>query len=243
MSKIIPFDFESQSVRVFEQDGEPWFVAKDVCKVLEVGNPRHAVSRLDEDERGVFNNDTLGGPQKTGIINESGLYSLILTSRKPAAKRFKKWVTAEVLPSLRKTGQYGTQIDLRNPDQLLPLLNDYAQQVKAVKVELEAVRPQAQAYERLAISDGDMCITDAAKTLGLRPKDLLAWLSGKQWIYRRTGGKHWCGYQDKLQRGLLDHKVTEVTRSDGSQRISVAVRVTAKGLSLLAETFQRDAAA
>ena len=174
MSNVIPFDFESQSVRVFEQDGETWFVANDVCKVLGHGNPRQVVSRLDDDERGVTNLDTLGGPQKTAIINESGLYSLILTSRKPAAKRFKKWVTAEVLPSLRKTGQYGAQIDLRDPDQLLPILNDYAQQVKAARVELEAVRPQAQAYERLAISDGDMCITDAAKTLGLRPKDLFA---------------------------------------------------------------------
>ena len=100
------FDFQSQQVRTLTINDEPWFVAADVCKVLEIANSRHAVSRLDEDEKGVATNDTLGGPQDATIINESGLYSLILTSRKPQAKAFKRWVTHEVLPAIRKTGHY-----------------------------------------------------------------------------------------------------------------------------------------
>lgn len=95
--------------RIVDRNGEPWFVLADVCRVLEIGNPSQAASRLDEDEKATLINDEGrpgDGAQSFTIINESGLYSLILTSRKPSAKRFKKWVTSEVLPSIRKTGGY-----------------------------------------------------------------------------------------------------------------------------------------
>ncbi|MCM0083947.1 Bro-N domain-containing protein [Geomonas sp. Red32] len=101
------FQFESQQVRTVMKDGEPWFVAADVCGVLDVSQPHHAVARLDDDEKGSDIITTPGGQQLVNVINESGLYSLILTSRKPEAKRFKKWVTGEVLPTIRKTGSYG----------------------------------------------------------------------------------------------------------------------------------------
>lgn len=108
------FTFSSKSMRVIVRDGEPWFVAADVCEALTIGNVSLAVngrpgrtdSGLDEDEKGIASVNTLGGDQEMAIINESGLYSLILTSRKPEAKKFKKWVTSEVLPSIRKTGAY-----------------------------------------------------------------------------------------------------------------------------------------
>lgn len=100
------FNFESLPVRATSRNGEIWFVAADVCAALEITNPRHAVSRLDDDEKGVITVDTLGGPQETVIISESGLYSLTLTSRKEEAKRFKRWITHEVLPAIRKTGGY-----------------------------------------------------------------------------------------------------------------------------------------
>ncbi|WP_333828287.1 BRO-N domain-containing protein [Pararhodobacter sp.] len=105
-AEIIPFDFEDQAVRVLMRDGEPWFVVNDVCRVLEIGNPRDAVSRLDDDEKDVGSADTLGGNQKVTIISESGLYALVLTSRKEAARRFRKWITAEVLPAIRRHGRY-----------------------------------------------------------------------------------------------------------------------------------------
>ena len=106
MTAIMPFEFESKAVRVVDRDGQCWFVLADVCKVLELGSPHKAVERLDEDEKGRTIIPTLGGDQEMATINESGLYSLVLTSRKAAAKRFKKWVTAEVLPTIRATGRY-----------------------------------------------------------------------------------------------------------------------------------------
>ena len=106
MSNIVPFSYENKQVRIIEKDGEPWFVAKDVCEVLELDNNRQALTRLDEDEKAdVILND--GNQNRTfSIVNEAGLYSLILGSRKAEAKLFKRWITHEVIPSIRKTGQY-----------------------------------------------------------------------------------------------------------------------------------------
>ena len=106
MTDLVPFSFESHDVRVVMRDGQPWWVLADVCRVLEIVNPARLASRLDDDEKGIHTMNTLGGPQEVTVINESGLYSLIFTSRKAAAKRFKKWVTSEVLPEIRKTGGY-----------------------------------------------------------------------------------------------------------------------------------------
>jgi BRO family, N-terminal domain len=102
----IEFSFEGRSVRNVVKDGQAWFVAADVCAVLEHPNPRQVISRLDDDEKGVLNVDTLGGAQEMNVVNESGVYNLIFTSRKPQAKAFRRWVTDEVLPSIRKTGRY-----------------------------------------------------------------------------------------------------------------------------------------
>jgi prophage antirepressor-like protein len=105
-AQVIQFRFESIEVRTLLIEDQPWFVAADVCQVLAIRNNRDAIARLDDDERGVATTDTPSGQQDMGIINESGLYSLILRSRKAEAKRFKKWVTAEVLPAIRKHGSY-----------------------------------------------------------------------------------------------------------------------------------------
>lgn len=111
-AEIIPFDFEEQAVRIVMHMDEPWFVAADVCRVLDIGNSRDAVSRLDDDERDLINlntvgnTDTIRGNPNATLINESGLYALVLTSRKDQAKRFRKWITAEVLPAIRRTGRY-----------------------------------------------------------------------------------------------------------------------------------------
>lgn len=99
-------DPEHEEFRVVDKNGEPWFVLNEVCKKLEIANSRNQAAKLDSDEKDVLILDTLGGGQKTTIINESGLYSIILRSTKPEAKRFKKWITSEVLPTIRKTGSY-----------------------------------------------------------------------------------------------------------------------------------------
>lgn len=117
---LTDLEFEGNGVRMMMQDAEPWFVLSDVARVLDITNGGNAAARLDDDEKGRVTVTTLGGPQEVTIINESGLYSLILTSRKPAAKRFKKWVTSEVLPTLRRTGAYVMTPD----DEDLPSLAD-----------------------------------------------------------------------------------------------------------------------
>lgn len=108
-SALIPFSFESHAVRVILRDNQPWFVAADVCEALELRNTRQVVSRLDDDEKATVHNPAArpgDGAQAFNVINESGLYALIFTSRKAAAKRFRKWVTAEVLPAIRQRGRY-----------------------------------------------------------------------------------------------------------------------------------------
>lgn len=105
------FAYEGHTIRTAGTPEAPLFVAKDVCEVLEIGNSRQALARLDDDEKGVISNDTLGGTQQLQAVTESGLYSLILGSRKKEARQFKRWVTHEVLPAIRKTGQYSVQQD------------------------------------------------------------------------------------------------------------------------------------
>ena len=107
MSSIIPFNYESQRIRLIQDEqGEPWWVMKDVCSILNISNYRDALNRLDADERGSVKVDTPGGLQEMSTVNEPGLYTLIIRSNKPDAKKFKRWITHEVLPSIRKTGKY-----------------------------------------------------------------------------------------------------------------------------------------
>jgi len=135
------FGFEDHLVRVIDQDGEAWFIAQDVCSCLEIVNHRHAVAGLDDDEKdGVATNDVTGRQQTQIVISESGLYALIFKSRKAAAVRFRKWVTSEVLPTLRRTGEY--QMPVANDDDrpvILPFL-DSADEVDRFRSALAAVR-------------------------------------------------------------------------------------------------------
>ena len=158
------FSFDSHGVRVIEKDGEPWFVARDICSALEIANVSDALTRLDDDERGDIGlNDVTGRNQEFSIINESGLYSLILGSRKPEAKAFKKWVTSEVLPAIRKTGQYSA---VGSSDAKIDKLLDLMEQMLRVMPKmLEAANPQKQKRERRRMHE-----EDALRILELRAK-------------------------------------------------------------------------
>jgi len=168
------------------------------------------------------------------IINESGLYSLILTSRKEAAKRFKKWVTSEVLPAIRRDGGYMVAAPEETPEELalraMTLLQATVDRQKALLAE---AMPKVAALDRIATADGSLSITAAAKTLQTRPKDLFAYLQQNGWIYKRAGSASYLGYQSKTSAGLMEHKVTTVSRSDGSEKVVEQVLITAKGLTRL----------
>ena len=120
VAAAMPFAFNGQAIRVAVQDGQPWFVSADVCALLEHSNSRMAVAGLDDDEKGVTSAYTLGGEQSLSVVNESGLYHLIFKSRKPQAKAFRRWVTTEVLPSIRKTGNYKAA-EAEAPEEIRPL--------------------------------------------------------------------------------------------------------------------------
>ena len=174
------------------------------------------------------------------IISESGLYSLILTSRKPEAKRFKRWITSEVIPSIRKTGRYGAadpMAALNDPAAMRALLLGYTEKVIVLEGRVSELQPKAVALDRIANTDGSLCLMDAAKTLQVRPKDLIAYMKAHLWIFMRVGTSHWVGRAEKLKPGFLEHKVTTIHRTDGTERITTQVRVTPKGLAKMAEAF------
>lgn len=229
------FEYHSAEIRTVTKNGEPWFVAADVCAVLCIGNSRMATGRLDADEKGVSQIDTPGGRQDVTIINESGLYSLILRSDKPEAKQFKKWVTSIVLPTIRRTGGYTVAPSLsESPEmQLARAVLTASSMIEEKNRVIEDLTPRAAALSRLSEADGSLTITNAAKDLQVRPKDLFHFLSMNKWVYRRTGSS-WIAYQDKIQQGLLEHKVSTISMDDGSDKLNEQVRITAKGMAKLA---------
>lgn len=124
--------------------------------------------------------------------------------------------------------------DITNPVHLLQAIEIQSKKNLELQTKVEELTPTVKAFDRIATADGSICITDAAKALQMRPKDLISKLQAEKWIYKRTGAAHWLGYQDKVQSGYLEHKVTEVTRTDGTSKITEQVRITPKGLTKLA---------
>lgn len=203
--------FENQEfgqVRVVEQNGEPWFVAVDVCRCLEVDTT--TVRRLDDDEKNTMRltQGTSGNPNVT-VINEPGLYSLVLGSRKPEAKAFKRWITHEVIPSIRKHGAYATPetIDsiLRDPDNAIRLLMELknerqkneqlagenavlATKTAALTVETQVMRPKADYFDELVDRNLLTNFRDAAKQLMIKERDFIRFLMDKGYIYRDAHG-------------------------------------------------------
>jgi prophage antirepressor-like protein len=242
MTDIAVFNYSDVEIRTVVIEGQPWFVAADVCAVLGIGNPRQAVSYLDEDEKGVTTNDTPGGPQQMATINEPGLYSLILRSRKPEAKAFKRWITHEVIPAIRKTGRYDAAPAIpQTYAEALQLAADQARQIEAQSAALAEAAPKVEAWDHLASADGDYAVADAAKILSRHPlikvgRDrLFALMAREGWIYRRQLDNRWTVYQRAVDTGWL----TELASSHYHPRTGELVldppqvRVRPKGLAEL----------
>lgn len=150
-TNLSTFVFQDAQMRVIMQDGQPWFVAADVCRALEIINPTDAMGRLDDDERTLVSNEG----RQINAVSEAGLYSLVLGSRKPEARAFKRWVTHEVLPSIRKTGGY---VLPKTMPEALRLAADLAE-------KLEAAKPKVEAYDAFLDTTGTYLIRDVAKAL------------------------------------------------------------------------------
>lgn len=248
MSNLIPFEFNGTAVRVVEKDGEPFFVAKDVAELLGYARPTKAVQ---DHCKGVLKWDTPteGGIQEMSIIPERDVYRLIMKSKLPAAEQFEEWVVGTVLPSIRKNGGYIADQENLTPEEIVAkalftaqsIIERKQQVIEQQQAVIEQIQPKADALDLLTLSDGSECITVTAKLLQVqKPKLLFGFMSKERWIYRRSGSTTYVGYQDKIQQGLLEHKITEITRSDGTSKITQQVRVTPKGLAKLAEMLAKD---
>ena len=182
-------------IRTLTIDGEPWFVAADVCKALELGNPSMTVDRLDADEKGISSIDTLGGKQRMAIINEPGLYSVILRSRKPEAKAFKRWITHEVIPAIRKYGGYMTKSLLEQVLENPNLIYEFARRMLAeqqknerLRQELDRAKPKADYYDAFIHPESCTNIRATAKELKVPEKMFTAFLIRKRYLYRAPSG-------------------------------------------------------
>ena len=184
---------EFGAVRAVTLEGEPWFVAADVCRALGLGNSSKAVMPLDDDEKGITNSNTLGGEQKMVIVSEPGLYSLIVRSRKPEAKAFKRWITHEVIPSIRKTGGYIAGQETMDDDQLLANALMVAQrkiaernkQLEAANAKIQADATKVLFAETVEKAEGDILVRQLAKLMVQRGYD-----TGEKRLYdllRRDG--------------------------------------------------------
>ena len=182
-------------IRTLTIDGEPWFVAADVCRALEIGNPSMAVERLDDDEKGISTIDTLGGKQRMTIINEPGVYSLVLSSRKPEAKAFRRWITHEVIPTIRKYGGYMTKSLLEQVLENPNLIYEFARRMLAeqqknerLRQELDRAKPKADYYDAFIHPESCTNIRATAKELKVPEKMFTAFLIRKRYLYRAPSG-------------------------------------------------------
>lgn len=177
---------------------------------------------------------------KAGKIQWAKEYRLIKRDTYIVVAQLSPEFTARLVDRWQELEEQNKFLIPQTLPEALRLAADLADQNKLLQMEVEEIKPQAQALKRISLADGSMCITDAAKTLQTQPKYLFGYLSRNKWIYRRAGNKNWIAYQDKIQTGLLEHKVTTVTSSDGSERIHEQVLVTPKGIAKLARSYVDD---
>jgi anti-repressor protein len=237
-------------IRATEIDGEPWFVGKDIAEVLGYSNPRKAMGdHVDDEDKGVTKCDTLGGQQNLVIINESGLYSLILGSKLPTAKKFKRWVTSEVLPAIRRHGAYMTDekaFDVtHNSSGLADLLQQAADQLKQKDIQIERMRPKALFADAVATADTSILVGQLAKILRqngvqIGQNRLFNWLRENGYL-GKTGNNRNLPTQRAMDLGLFEIKESTFQNPDGSVRITRTPKVTGKGQIYFIEKLCGDA--
>lgn len=238
MNEMQVFNYKSSQVRTVEINNEPWFVLKDVCAVLDLGSAHKVSERLDEDERNQIPlTDSLGRKQETTIINESGLYNVILRSDKPEAKPFRKWVTSEVLPSIRKTGSYALPKDypaaLRAladaEEQKLRLLAENQHQAQVI-ADFEPIQ---QYVDTILESKGAMATSQIAADYGLTAQKLNKILH-EGGVQRNVNGQ-WLLYAKYMGKGYTKSKTIQIIRSDGRPDSIMQTQWTQKGRLMIHE--------
>jgi prophage antirepressor-like protein len=215
---------EDSQIRTVRINGEPWFVASDICNALEIGNPSQARTRLESDEYQTLDVGAISNDTQHLVVSESGLYSLILGSRKPEAKEFKRWVTKEVLPSIRKTGSYGLPATFA---EALQLAADQARAIEAKDAKIAQDAPKVEYYENFQESHGNFAISDVAKVMGYSRMEFFTILREKKIIFKRAG--KWLPYQEFVSKGYFSVKVGATEETAWKQ-----TRITPKGKTYIA---------
>lgn len=241
---------EFGEIRTVTIDNEPWFVGKDVAEALGYSEPRSAVSKkVDEADKGVAEMETPSGKQNMTVINESGLYALIFGSKLESAKRFKHWVTSEVLPAIRRHGAYMTDQTLEkaltSPDFLIQLatqLKNEQEKNVALTADNERMKPKEIFADAVAASHTSILIGDLAKLLkqnGVETgqKRLFGWLREHGYLIKRKGTDWNTPTQKAMDRKLFEVKETVVNNPDGSVRINRTTKVTGKGQQYFINKF------
>lgn len=237
MLNIIPREYEGQSIRMQQDEhGALWWVAKDVCDILDIGNPSQALTRLEADEKGIISTDTDGGIQDLTAVTEAGLYTLILGSRKPQARGFKRWVTHDVIPEIRKTGGYGNPVANLSRKELLQMALATEEENERLKLQTDAqhkeiklLTPKAEIYDDFMDSKDAINLTSFAKVLGLKPNKTIQKLRTMGILYKRNGGSN-LAKQEYLNRGYFTTR--EKVQGD---KLFVTTLVTPKGQEWLAK--------
>lgn len=250
MNEIQTFDFDGSGIRTLTIGTEPYFVGKDVAEVLGYSNPQKAIrNHVDDEDKGVNEMDTPGGKQPIVIINESGLYSLILGSKLPEAKRFKRWVTSEVLPSLRRNGMYAMDELLDNPDLAINALQKLKEEREArrqLELQNAQMKPKALFAEAVETSSTSILIGDMAKLLRqngveVGQRRLFDWLRTNGWLMK-TGESRNMPTQKAMEKGYFEIRERTISNPDGSVRITKTTKVTGKGQVWLTNEFMGERA-
>lgn len=252
MNSLQVFNFKQNEVRTILKDGEPWFVAKDVADILGFRDPYTATRNLDEDEKLLHTLCVSGQNRQTTLVNEPGLYSLILRSNKPEAKEFKRWITHEVIPSIRKHGAYMTpetlEKTLTDPDFIIKLAtelkNEKQARIQAEKT-VKIMKPKALFADSVSDSDSLILIGGLAKILKQNGVDigqrrLFQWMRDNGYLIKRHGTDYNMPTQRSMELGLFRIKETAVTHSSGFITVSRTPKVTGKGQVYFVNKFIKD---
>lgn len=256
-NEIRKFNFKGAALRTLtDEAGEAWFVAKDVCDILELSNVTEALRPLDDDEKSNFRNSEVAqnGGRAPLIISEPGLYKLIMRSRKPEAKEFQRWVTHEVLPQIRKTGGYIAAFESDSDEDIMAravlvaqkTIKQKNQQIIEQQSRIDELQPKASAWDNFVDIPDALSVRDSAKLLSNlgRPvgqTELFEWLDRHDWIFREN--KHWSARQSRINAGhlMMVPSKSHGTHKDGTPfAFPPTVKVTRKGLTLIARRFGEE---
>ena len=252
INELQVFSYEGSEIRTVQLGGEPWWVLKDICDVLELSNPSVIADRLDDDEKAKVDPKQYLGSRSNEpatVISESGLYNVILLSRKPEAKKFKRWITHEVLPTIRKHGAYVTSAKLEemisDPEawiKVLTALKDERAAKERLQLEAAQNEPKVVFADAVSVSNGTILIGELAKILKgngieIGQNRLFEKLRQDGYLIKRQGTDYNAPTQRAMELGLFKVKETAITHSDGHVTISKTTKVTGKGQQYFINLF------